>query len=136
VAIVRNPGRKAMPVVVDLVVHFVKMRGDAKPKVFKLRSLTLEPGGEARLSKSLSLAQHTTRTHHPGRHRVDVLLNSSAVPGVVHAAPGRPVPLASAFAGALRGMPRLAGLPGPDAASLVEVDAEDVVLERRVTRTV
>ncbi len=79
---VRNPGRKAMPVVVDLVVHFVKMRGDAKPKVFKLRSLTLEPGGEARLSKSLSLAQHTTRTHHPGRHRVDVLLNGSAVPGV------------------------------------------------------
>ncbi len=72
-----------MPVVVDLAVHFVKARGDTKPKVFKLRSLTLEPGGEARLSKTISLAQHSTRTHHPGRHRVDVLLNGNAVPGAV-----------------------------------------------------
>ena len=50
--------------------------------MFKLRSLTLAPGAEVRLSKSLSLAQHTTRTHHPGRHRVDVLLNGRAVPGI------------------------------------------------------
>jgi len=81
--VVRNPGRTALPVVVDLAVHFVKARGEPRPKVFKLRSLTLEPGAEARLSKSLSVAQHTTRTHHPGRHRVDVLLNGRAVPGTV-----------------------------------------------------
>ncbi len=80
---VRNPGRKAMPVVVDLAVHFVKARGEPKPKVFKLRSLTLGPGAEARLMKTLSLAQHTTRTHYPGRHRVDVLLNGRAAPGTV-----------------------------------------------------
>ncbi len=78
---VRNPGRRPMPVVVDLAVHFVKARGEARPKVFKVRSLTLPPGGDARLSKSLSLAQHTTRTHHAGQHRVDVLLNGRPVRG-------------------------------------------------------
>lgn len=67
----------------DLAVHFVKARGEPRPKVFKVRSLTLAPGAEAHLSKTLSLAQHTTRTHYPGRHRVEVLLNGQAVPGTV-----------------------------------------------------
>ncbi len=79
--VVHNPGRRPLPVVVDLAVHFVKARGEARPKVFKLRSLTLAPGQEARLSKTLSLAQHTTRTHHAGHHRVEVLLNGHRTPG-------------------------------------------------------
>jgi hypothetical protein len=43
--------------------------------VFTVKELELEPGGSARLVKTISLAQHTTRTHYPGRHRVEVLVN-------------------------------------------------------------
>ena len=40
------------------------------------------PTGErVALSKTVSLQQQTTRTHHPGNHRVDVVVN-----GTVHAA--------------------------------------------------
>jgi 3-methyladenine DNA glycosylase AlkC len=63
---------------VDLRVHFVKASGKTSPKVFKLKELELEAGGSARLAKSISLAQHTTRTHYPGRHRVELLVNGRA----------------------------------------------------------
>lgn len=65
---------------VDLVVHFVKASGGTSPKVFKVRSLELDQGETARLSKSISVAQHTTRTHFPGEHRMDVLVNGSDTP--------------------------------------------------------
>ena len=61
--------------VVDLGVHFVKASGKATPKVFKLRSLKLEPGASTTIKKRISLAQQTTRTHFPGRHVVDVRIN-------------------------------------------------------------
>jgi hypothetical protein len=32
-------------------------------------------GASAQFLKTISLAQHTTRTHYPGHHRVEVLVN-------------------------------------------------------------
>jgi 3-methyladenine DNA glycosylase AlkC len=65
---------------VDLRIHFVKANGTTSPKVFKLRSLELSPGVSTRLSKLVSLRQHTTRTHHPGDHRVEAIVNGAARP--------------------------------------------------------
>jgi 3-methyladenine DNA glycosylase AlkC len=65
---------------VDLAVHFVKASGGTSPKVFKVRTLELAPGEKARLSKTISVAQHTTRTHYPGEHRVDVVVNGVPTP--------------------------------------------------------
>ena len=62
---------------VDLVVHFVKASGSTSPKVFKVRSVELGPGEGTRLSKTISVAQHTTRTHYPGEHRLDLVVNGS-----------------------------------------------------------
>jgi 3-methyladenine DNA glycosylase AlkC len=62
---------------VDLMVHFVKASGGSSPKVFKVRALELAAGERARLSKTISVAQHTTRTHHPGEHRLEVVVNGS-----------------------------------------------------------
>jgi 3-methyladenine DNA glycosylase AlkC len=70
-----NEGPTSQRLLVDLRVHFVKTKGGSSPKVFKLKELELESGGSARLAKTISLAQHTTRTHYPGRHRVEVLVN-------------------------------------------------------------
>ncbi|HYC38273.1 MAG TPA: hypothetical protein VEC19_17735 [Usitatibacter sp.] len=77
---VHNPGRTRQGVLVDLRVHFVKANGQASPKTFKLRALELAPGERARLSKSISLDQLTTRTHYPGVHRVEALCNGAASP--------------------------------------------------------
>jgi hypothetical protein len=60
---------------VDLRVLFVKANGKPSPKAFKLKELELLPQEQPRLVKKISLAQHTTRTHYPGQHRVGVLVN-------------------------------------------------------------
>lgn len=65
-------------VLVDLAVHYVKASGQAKAKVFKLKTLELAPGQSTTLAKTLSLAEMSTRKHYPGLHRVEVILNGQA----------------------------------------------------------
>jgi 3-methyladenine DNA glycosylase AlkC len=77
---VENRGRRATRAVVDLGVGFVKADGRVSVKVFKLRAVELAPHERLRLTKRISLAQQTTRTHHPGRHPVDVRINGRVVP--------------------------------------------------------
>jgi 3-methyladenine DNA glycosylase AlkC len=72
-----NPTEVESQALVDLIVHFVKANGSTSPKVFKGGERSLPPGGSTTVSKKISLAQHTTRTHFPGRHQVEVQLNGS-----------------------------------------------------------
>lgn len=58
--------------VVDFVVHHVNASGATSPKVFKWTNLTLEAGATAELTKRRSIKPASTRTYHPGRHRVDL----------------------------------------------------------------
>jgi 3-methyladenine DNA glycosylase AlkC len=73
-----NEGSITLPLLIELRVHFVKANGRSSPKVFALKELELQPHGSVRLTKAVSLAQHTTRTHYPGEHRVEVLVNGRA----------------------------------------------------------
>ena len=77
---VENPSGEPAGALVDLRVHFVKANGTTSPKVFKGAELQLEPGATATVRKSISVRQHSTRTHHPGTHRVDILINGVATP--------------------------------------------------------
>lgn len=61
------------PVLVDIVVHFVKANGSTARKVFKGAELELD--GNATVRRTISFAQLSTRRHHPGPHRIGVLLN-------------------------------------------------------------
>jgi 3-methyladenine DNA glycosylase AlkC len=70
-----NEGSSTERLLVDLRVHFVKANGRPSPKVFKLKELDLAPHASAELTKTISLAQHTTRTHYPGPHRIEVVVN-------------------------------------------------------------
>jgi len=70
-----NPTARPASVLADWRVHYVKADGSHSPKVFKGKELTLVPGARVKLHKTLSLRQMTTRTHHPGRHRVELALN-------------------------------------------------------------
>lgn len=66
-------------VLADLRVFYVKSGGKSAPKVFKLKTVELAARASQHFEKNLSLADLTTRRHHPGRHRVEVLLNGRAV---------------------------------------------------------
>lgn len=61
--------------VVDYALHFVKANGETRPKVFKLKRLTLAPHASVDLAAGVSFAQMSTRRHHPGAHRLEILIN-------------------------------------------------------------
>ena len=71
----RNASAESARFNADLRVHFVKANGRTSPKVFKVREVELAPLGSVTLSKKISLQQRTTRTHYPGDHAVDVIVN-------------------------------------------------------------
>ena len=54
--------------------------GGAAPKVFKLQTLDIAPGATVAVGKTLSLQQMTTRTHYPGAHQVELVLNGRPQP--------------------------------------------------------
>lgn len=74
----QNPTRVAQRVVVDLRVHFVKAHGGTTVKVFKLSAVELAAGESIALRKTVSLAELTTRRHHPGVHKVELQMNGIA----------------------------------------------------------
>lgn len=78
---VENPTDTDCPVLLDLRLEFVKANGSRAPKVFKGSELLLEPGTSGRVRKTVSIRQHSTRTHYPGVHRVDVMINGGVRPG-------------------------------------------------------
>jgi 3-methyladenine DNA glycosylase AlkC len=77
---IENPSADPSRALVDLRIHFVKSNGSTSPKVFKGGELDLEPRSSATVRRTISLAQHSTRTHHLGTHAVDALLNGVVVP--------------------------------------------------------
>jgi len=62
-------------VLVDFCIHFVKSNGTTNPKVFKLKTVDMNPLETISLKKTVSLLERTTRKHYPGTHRIDLLLN-------------------------------------------------------------
>lgn len=77
---VTNDSPGAASVLLDLRVHFAKARGDTSPKVFKLTTAQLAPGESTRVAKRIALHQQTTRTHYPGRHEMELMVNGAALP--------------------------------------------------------
>ena len=73
-----HPGDEQYDVFVDIVVHFVKANGRTSPKVFKGGERSIPAGETAVVSKKISVAQHSTRIHYPGTHRVDVQITGVA----------------------------------------------------------
>ncbi len=65
--------------VVDYAVHYVKKSGSTAAKIFKLRSFDLEGGATRSFAHRQTVRDFTTRTHHPGLHKVELLVNGQIV---------------------------------------------------------
>jgi 3-methyladenine DNA glycosylase AlkC len=76
-----NASNRQGAALVDFVVHFVKANGTTSPKVFKGGERSLPAGESTRVSKLVSLAQHSTRSHYAGVHKVEVQVNGTPHPG-------------------------------------------------------
>jgi 3-methyladenine DNA glycosylase AlkC len=73
-----NPSAQAASALADWRVFYVKANGTLSPKVFKGSTVHIGAHGHGVLEKTLSLRQMSTRTHHPGRHTVEIVLNGHA----------------------------------------------------------
>jgi 3-methyladenine DNA glycosylase AlkC len=74
-----NTSARRQDVLVDVAVHFIKVRGTGR-KVFKLGRFSLAPREHIDLKTQFSLAVHTTRVPRPGRHLVEVIINGATFP--------------------------------------------------------
>jgi hypothetical protein len=75
-----STARRSQTLLIDFRVQYVKANGKTSPKVFKGRRLELGPGEIRACTHAIALIQRTTRTHYPGRHRVDAFINGIAYP--------------------------------------------------------
>ncbi len=64
-------------VLVDFAIDFVKANSGVGRKVFKGAEFELDSGLSETVTKTISVRQHTTRTHYPGMHRVTALVNGT-----------------------------------------------------------
>jgi 3-methyladenine DNA glycosylase AlkC len=65
--------------VVDYAIHYVKKSGSTAAKIFKLRSFDLEGGAARSFAHRQMMRDFTTRTHHAGLHKVELLVNGQIV---------------------------------------------------------
>lgn len=72
--------KKSQKLMVDFEIGYMKANGACRPKVFKLKLVDLAPGETITLTRRVSLAQMTTRTHYPGRHTLGLIVNGQAYP--------------------------------------------------------
>lgn len=75
----KSQAAKPQRLVVDYIVHYVKKSGEAAPKVFKFKDLTLEPGASIQIARSQIVKDFTTRVHNPGLHAVEIVANGKKV---------------------------------------------------------
>jgi 3-methyladenine DNA glycosylase AlkC len=69
---------KSQKLVIDYAIHYQKKSGGMLPKVFKLKEAELKPGQTLPVSKSHPFKNFTTRTHYPGKHALEILVNGKS----------------------------------------------------------
>ncbi len=71
--------KKALPLIIDYVVHYARADGKASAKVFKWTETTLAPGQPLVLKKRQTFRDFTTRKHQSGVHRVELQVNGHRI---------------------------------------------------------
>lgn len=77
----RNAQDAPAKVRVDYVVHYVKARGERRPKVFHLAETTLDGGERRGYTRAIDFKPITTRRYYAGLHRVEVRVNGQVCDG-------------------------------------------------------
>lgn len=73
-----NAGPEIRTVLVDYALHHQKKDGSLSPKVFKGKSVVLKPNETLTITRRHAFRPITTRVYHPGRHRLEILLNGAS----------------------------------------------------------
>ncbi len=74
-----SQSKKSASLVVDYAVHHRKADGSLRPKVFKLKKLSLASGKKESLEKRHAIRPITTRRYYAGEHAVEILVNGRSM---------------------------------------------------------
>jgi 3-methyladenine DNA glycosylase AlkC len=74
-----STGSAPQKLLIDYAVHYVKKAGGTSKKVFKWKELTLAPNASFELAITRAIRDFTTRTHYPGRHSVELIVNGEVL---------------------------------------------------------
>jgi 3-methyladenine DNA glycosylase AlkC len=74
----KSLSKKSQKLAIDYKVIYVKKGGKTSPKVFKLTEKELSPGNKLSLSIKHSFQDRSTRLHHPGKHRLELVINGKS----------------------------------------------------------
>ena len=72
-------GKEAQALIVDYLIGFVKSNGTISFKVFKLKSIKINPGQKLTIKKRHDLKKITTMTFYPGQHQLSVQVNGQVL---------------------------------------------------------
>ncbi|MCA9581883.1 MAG: DNA alkylation repair protein [Myxococcales bacterium] len=71
----RSRSTRPQALVIDFAIHHVKASGARSRKVFKLKTLILNPGEGLTITKTHKVRKISTRTYYPGLHGFEILIN-------------------------------------------------------------
>jgi len=77
----RSTAPTPQKLVLDYVVHHRKKNGGTTPKVFKWKTLLLQPKQSLKLECRHALRPITTRVYYPGGHRIEIVINGKVMDG-------------------------------------------------------
>ena len=72
---IESVAEKSQQLIIDYLIYYVKSNGKLAPKVYKLKSLKLEPKEKVIISKNHSLKPITTMKYFAGEHRLAIKIN-------------------------------------------------------------
>lgn len=72
---VDSTSKKSQTLLLDYLIHFKKGSGKLSPKVFKLKSTTLQAGQSLSFTRAHALKPMTTRTLYSGEHLLELQIN-------------------------------------------------------------
>ncbi len=75
--LIKSKGTKSQKLIVDYIIHHNKSNNTLSPKVFKLKTSTLEPNEELSVTKRHPLKKITTRKYYPGVHALEIQINGN-----------------------------------------------------------
>lgn len=77
--VLSSASKQPQKLMIDFAVHHQKSNGSMMPKVFKWKTVTLQPSSTETLSKSHLFKAITTRKYCAGEHAIEVLVNGGSV---------------------------------------------------------
>ena len=72
-----NSSEKTQIIRLEYRIHYIKSSGKTSPKIFQISEGKFPPG-EHSISKKQAFTDYTTRTHFPGEHRIEIVVNGDS----------------------------------------------------------